>query len=1049
MNHIKLLAILSLALGAATAPIVFAQSSTPAGISAASSTGTISGRVQNVVTGKYLNKARVSVKGTDLVAYTDESGTYRLVDVPAGGVTLEVFYTDLDRQEISVAVTDGGMIERNVDLTSKARYGAAATDIVKLDSFRVTSDKETDGKAIAINEQRFAPNLKNVMSTDSFGDVQGSNVGEFLKFIPGLAAEYSEVEIVGVAVRGIGGNKTSFTSDGAPLVTANASPTRNFNMNAMALNNVSRIEVTKVPTPATPADSLAGSVNMVSKSAFERSRAQFNYGLNVVANSENLTLRKTPHSNGDHDTRKILGGFDFDATIPVNKTFGVVVTGFQSNKFNEQHLSTTLFNTGGTGTGATISRPFLQQYTLQDGPRSQTRTTFSFKADWRVTPNSVLSIGAQLNRYKIYIGTLSWAMNAGTIAAPTVATGVPFSFGDNFTVGATGRGAVTLSGSAQSFEGHTDGTNVNYRFDDGKWKIEAGVNASSSGRKRPNSGHFAGLTSVITGSSRVSLLDTTLDRPRTISVFNDANQPIDIYNIANYRVTTATEAPYNNNSNFKAANLSVRRRFNFFPFPTSLQAGAYRSILSVDSRQESIAWTFNGPDGNPNTFESPEPFLMQSYRNQDPFYGFSNVPWTSVNRAYTAWRANPILFSQTPAQAVTQETFRITNSEYIRETASALYLQGEARLFKNRLNVLTGVRFERTDDKGEGPLVEPDNVFQRTATGSFVRDASGARLRRPEAGAAGSIQELLLTRRERGYRANRTYDGYYPSLHLTFDLKENFLLRAAYAKTYGRPDFLDIIPNATFSENDLSEQDLNNPAIVRGTIAIRNTALRPWTADNYDLSLEYYSQQGGVFSAGVFVKEIDNFFGSAVRIATAADLQELGLDPRYLGWNLSTKFNAGAARIKGVEFNLRHSLRELGKWGAHFTVFANGTKLQLEGNRQADFTTFIPKTANWGVSFSRQRLTLIAKWNYRGLDKRTAQPALGPDAFQYFAARTTLDLNAGYQLTRRLSLAASASNALNVPQQLQWYGSSTPGYARQNRTSEFGIALALGLKGTF
>ena len=94
---------------------------------------------------------------------------------------------------------------------------------------------------------------------------------------------------------------------------------------------------------------------MVTKSAFERSKARLNYGFTVIANSENLTWKKTPHSNGDHPTRKIQPGFEFDYTLPVNKNFGVVVTGMQSNKYNEQHLSTTLFNAGGAGTGASGS----------------------------------------------------------------------------------------------------------------------------------------------------------------------------------------------------------------------------------------------------------------------------------------------------------------------------------------------------------------------------------------------------------------------------------------------------------------------------------------------------------------------------------------------------------------------------------------------------------------------------------------------------------------------------------------------------------------------
>ena len=40
---------------------------------------------------------------------------------------------------------------------------------------------------------------------------------------------------------------------------------------------------------------------------------------------------------------------DFDASLPLSKDVGVVLTGFQSNKYNEQHLSTTLYTATGTG----------------------------------------------------------------------------------------------------------------------------------------------------------------------------------------------------------------------------------------------------------------------------------------------------------------------------------------------------------------------------------------------------------------------------------------------------------------------------------------------------------------------------------------------------------------------------------------------------------------------------------------------------------------------------------------------------------------------------
>lgn len=46
--------------------------------------GSISGRIQNVVTGQYLNRARVTVKGTDQVAFTDEFGAYVIGNVRSG-----------------------------------------------------------------------------------------------------------------------------------------------------------------------------------------------------------------------------------------------------------------------------------------------------------------------------------------------------------------------------------------------------------------------------------------------------------------------------------------------------------------------------------------------------------------------------------------------------------------------------------------------------------------------------------------------------------------------------------------------------------------------------------------------------------------------------------------------------------------------------------------------------------------------------------------------------------------------------------------------------
>src|SRR5215207_10205456 len=309
------------------------------------------------------------------------------------------------------------------------------------------------------------------------------------------------------------------------------------------------------------------------------------------------------------------------------------------------------------------------------------------------------------------------------------------------------------------------------------------------------------------------------------------------------------------------------------------------------------------------------------------------------------------------------------------------------------------------------------------------------------------MDELLLVRRERAAIGERTYDGFYPSLHLNYQIADNFVARAAYARTYGRPDFTNIVPNSTIDEADL-DGDTADPSLVRGRINVRNTGLRPWTGDNYDLSLEYYTKQGGLLSVGAFRKDVRDFFGSRVKTATAADLDDLGLDPRYEGWQLTTQYNVpGTSRVTGFEFNVRHSLRVLGGWGRYFQGFVNGTKITLQGDREADFSGFIPESANWGLTFTRNPISLMAKWNYRGKQQRGAIAAV--DGFEYQTARVTLDLNADVTLRKNLSLYATASNVFNVYDTWPRYGPLTPNYAKPYEIRGNGVQIAAGIKGTF
>jgi len=172
--------------------------------------------------------------------FTDESGYHRVPQVPGGPLVLEITFIGLDDQLIPLTLTVGQTLVQNVDLTSAARYGEG---VLRLDAYTVTSSRETDARSIAVNEQRYAPNLKNVVTTDSVGDVVDGNVGEFLKYLPGVMGDFDTDEaastIATVSIRGFSSNLTGVSADGAQLAnTSNATGTsRSFSFGQVSINN--------------------------------------------------------------------------------------------------------------------------------------------------------------------------------------------------------------------------------------------------------------------------------------------------------------------------------------------------------------------------------------------------------------------------------------------------------------------------------------------------------------------------------------------------------------------------------------------------------------------------------------------------------------------------------------------------------------------------------------------------------------------------------------------------------------------------------------------
>ena len=309
---------------------------------AQSAAGVIEGRVYNAATGSALVNARVTLEGAGREVITDEAGSFRLTGVPAGEARINVAYLGMTPQKATVSVAPGAEARRDFELVLDRAVRSASADTIKLDAFTVTADREMSAQAISMNEQRNAPNIKNVVALDEFGDRGSENIGEFLLFLPGVSIATSGSEPTTVSLRGFPGNNSGLTLDGGEMATSFGGNSRSLDLREMPMNNVSRVEVTKVPTPDISASGLGGSINLISRSGFESKTRKFSYNVYGQFHNHNaLTFDGGPRNhNSANSPRFIQPSFDFSYLQPITRNLAITVGGSRTWRFKPMETGT-------------------------------------------------------------------------------------------------------------------------------------------------------------------------------------------------------------------------------------------------------------------------------------------------------------------------------------------------------------------------------------------------------------------------------------------------------------------------------------------------------------------------------------------------------------------------------------------------------------------------------------------------------------------------------------------------------------------------------------
>jgi TonB-dependent receptor len=129
-----------------------------------------------------------------------------------------------------------------------------------------------------------------------------------------------------------------------------------------------------------------------------------------------------------------------------------------------------------------------------------------------------------------------------------------------------------------------------------------------------------------------------------------------------------------------------------------------------------------------------------------------------------------------------------------------------------------------------------------------------------------------------GTTNDKNYSEFLPSFNLKVELNDELLLRVAGSKTFSRPHFGDLAPSLYLN----FEQGRGNGG---------NPDLDPFTANNLDLTLEYYFESGGMASSAIFYKDIDGF------LQTTESQENIGGND----FVILRKSNGSSGTVRGLE----------------------------------------------------------------------------------------------------------------------------------------------------
>ncbi len=400
----------------------------PVPVSAQATTGAVAGQVLDT-TGQPLVGAEVKLDGTSFISATDQNGRYRIAEIPPGEYTIIVDFLGFGSNRKTITISAGDVVQNDVKLA--LTFGEQVEVSAPL----------LEGQAKALNQQRVAPNILNVVSADQIAGFPDSTIAEAAQRVPGIGLQRDDGEGEVMLIRGVDPKLNSVTMNGE-RIPSTESATRTVNSISIASDILQTIEVSKSLRPDLDGDAIGGVVNFVTKQAPEVAKV---YGTFEIGYND---LRGASHPKGSGTWGRRFA----------DNRLGIIASGSAQD---ENRANETIENE------YTVTQQ-LDRVTFRDEYSNYQRYSGNLAVDW-LSSNSTLTFRSTWTRQdqaKVRRRERHERIPAGT-------------------VGSGGRIRTELRDRDRTRDVFTNGVNGTWILQN-EWSLEYGVAYNISDREEPD-----------------------------------------------------------------------------------------------------------------------------------------------------------------------------------------------------------------------------------------------------------------------------------------------------------------------------------------------------------------------------------------------------------------------------------------------------------------------------------------------------------------------------------------------------------------------------------